>query len=136
MRIEKFGHCCLLVAEDGIRMLLDPGTYSRGFDALTGLAAVLVTHQHQDHVDLSRLAGLLAATPRVRLVVDEGTAAIWLAAAAGTARRWSTPATSSTSTACRCTCSATSMPSCTPTSRSCRTSGTSSPVACFTRATR
>lgn len=76
MRIEKFGHSCLLVAEDGVRVLLDPGTYSRGFDVLTGLAAVLLTHQHQDHVDLSRLPGLLAANPRARLVVDEGTAAI------------------------------------------------------------
>lgn len=74
MRIRKLGHSCLLLEEDGTRLLLDPGGFSRGFEELEGLAAVLVTHQHGDHVDPDRLRPLLARNPDARLVVDEGTA--------------------------------------------------------------
>lgn len=74
MRLTKFGHSCLLVEEGRARMLLDPGTLSGGFEELEGLAALLFTHQHPDHLDLERLRGLLDRNPRVRLVSDEGSA--------------------------------------------------------------
>ena len=60
MRLTKFGHSCLLVEEQGARMLLDPGTLSDGFEELQGLTAILYTHQHADHLDPARLPGLLA----------------------------------------------------------------------------
>ena len=69
MRITHLGHACLLVETDGARLLIDPGTYST-FEDLQDLDSVLVTHQHADHVDAPRLATLLAANPRARLVVD------------------------------------------------------------------
>ncbi|HEV7824018.1 MAG TPA: MBL fold metallo-hydrolase [Mycobacteriales bacterium] len=75
MQVQKFGHSCLLVSEGDARVLLDPGTYSRGFEELRGLTAVLVTHQHPDHCDLDRLGPLLAANPGARVYTDEGTAA-------------------------------------------------------------
>jgi L-ascorbate metabolism protein UlaG (beta-lactamase superfamily) len=68
MKLTHLGHACLLVETD-VRLLIDPGTMS-DFAALTGLDAVLVTHQHTDHVDIERLAGLLAANAGARLVVD------------------------------------------------------------------
>ena len=68
MKLTHLGHACLLVETD-VRMLVDPGTMS-DFAALTGLDAVLVTHQHPDHVDVERVAALLAANPGARLVVD------------------------------------------------------------------
>ena len=73
MRLTKFGHSCLLVEEGRARMLFDPGTLS-GFEELEGLTAVLVTHQHNDHLDRDRLRGLLDRSPRVRVVSDEGSA--------------------------------------------------------------
>jgi L-ascorbate metabolism protein UlaG (beta-lactamase superfamily) len=74
MEITHFGHSCLLLDTGAARLLLDPGAFSTGFEALTGLDAVLVTHQHFDHLDLDRLAPLLRANPDARLVVDAGTA--------------------------------------------------------------
>ena len=75
MLITKFGHACLLV-EDGIgRLLLDPGMFSTGFEELTGLTAVLITHQHADHVDPDKLPALLERNPEAVLHADEGTAA-------------------------------------------------------------
>jgi L-ascorbate metabolism protein UlaG (beta-lactamase superfamily) len=72
MELTHLGHACLLVETD-VRLLVDPGTMS-DFGAVTDLAAVLVTHQHPDHLDASRLAALLAANPGARLVVDPDTA--------------------------------------------------------------
>lgn len=74
MELQKFGHSCLLVTAGDGRVLIDPGTFSSGFDALDGLTAILVTHQHADHVDLDRLQPLLERNPGVRLVADVATA--------------------------------------------------------------
>ena len=74
MRLTKFGHSCLLVEEGGARMLLDPGSFSEGFETLEGLTAVCLTHQHVDHVDPERVRPLLDRNPGVRVVSDEGSA--------------------------------------------------------------
>jgi L-ascorbate metabolism protein UlaG (beta-lactamase superfamily) len=74
MRITKFRHSCLLVEEGDARLLLDPGSYSAGFEQLTGLTAVLVTHQHADHLDVDKLPALLERNPQAVLHTDAGTA--------------------------------------------------------------
>ena len=74
MQVTHFGHSCVLLDTGSARLLVDPGTFSRGFEGLTHLDAVLVTHQHPDHLDPERLPALLAANPDARLVVDIGTA--------------------------------------------------------------
>ena len=74
MRITHYGHSCLLLDTGAARLLIDPGTLSSGFESLTGLDAVLVTHQHADHLDPERLAPLLRANPDALLLVDAGTA--------------------------------------------------------------
>lgn len=74
MRLRKLGHACLLVDTGSARILLDPGTFSAGLDDVDGLTAVLVTHQHADHVDVARLPQLLAANPDAQLVADVATA--------------------------------------------------------------
>lgn len=74
MRITKFGHSCALVEEAGTRLLLDPGNLSSGFEDLTGLSAVLITHQHPDHLDVDSVRRLRAANPDAPIVADEGSA--------------------------------------------------------------
>jgi L-ascorbate metabolism protein UlaG (beta-lactamase superfamily) len=75
VQIVHFGQSCVLVETGTARLLLDPGVYSAGFTELTGLDAILVTHQHPDHLDLEALPALLAANPAARLLVDSGSAA-------------------------------------------------------------
>jgi L-ascorbate metabolism protein UlaG (beta-lactamase superfamily) len=72
MKLTHLGHACLLAETDGARMLFDPGVLS-AFDDIRDLDAVLVTHQHADHLDPARLGPLLTANPGARLWVDEDT---------------------------------------------------------------
>jgi L-ascorbate metabolism protein UlaG (beta-lactamase superfamily) len=74
MRTTHFGHSCVLLDTGAARLLIDPGAFADGFDGLTGLDAVLVTHQHPDHLDVERLRPLLRANPGARLLVDAGSA--------------------------------------------------------------
>ena len=74
MQLQKFGHSCLLVESADARVLIDPGTFSSGFEALDGLSAVLITHQHPDHVDVGRLPALLERNPSMQVVADPATA--------------------------------------------------------------
>jgi L-ascorbate metabolism protein UlaG (beta-lactamase superfamily) len=76
MQLRKFGHSCLLVSSGDGRVLIDPGTFSSGFEDLDGLTAVLITHQHPDHLDVGRLEPLLERNPDARLVTDVGTAQV------------------------------------------------------------
>jgi len=76
VQIVHFGHSCVLAETGSARLLIDPGSFSSGFEELSGLDAILVTHAHPDHLDTDRLPALLAANPGAELVVDAGSAGI------------------------------------------------------------
>lgn len=76
MKLTKFEHSCVLIEDGDARILIDPGNFSTGFDTLTGLTAVLVTHQHPDHVDVERLPAVLDRNPGVPVYSDPGTATV------------------------------------------------------------
>lgn len=54
MRITKFGHASVRIEYDGRSVVLDPGVFTDP-EALDGVDAVLVTHEHPDHYDPERL---------------------------------------------------------------------------------
>ena len=74
MRVTHLGHACLLVETADRRILIDPGSFSRGFEQLTGLDAILVTHNHFDHFDPERVAALVRANPSTPVHTDPLTA--------------------------------------------------------------
>lgn len=75
MKLQKFGHCCVLATEAGSGLLIDPGCFSTGLETLSGLTGILVTHVHDDHLDIGRLQALLASNPGARIVSDVASAA-------------------------------------------------------------
>jgi L-ascorbate metabolism protein UlaG (beta-lactamase superfamily) len=74
MQLTHYGHACVLVETGSARLLIDPGTLSSDFESLRELDAVLITHQHADHVDLSKLPALLALNATAVLLADPGSA--------------------------------------------------------------
>lgn len=74
MQLTHFGHSCVLADFGHTSLLFDPGTFSHGFEGITGLSAVVITHQHPDHVDAGRLPALLDANPNATLYADAQTA--------------------------------------------------------------
>lgn len=84
MQLTRFGHAAVLVDAADSRILIDPGNFSADDTfALTGLEAIIVTHQHADHVDRERLPQLVAGNPGARLLA-EGETASQLGEVAGT----------------------------------------------------
>jgi L-ascorbate metabolism protein UlaG (beta-lactamase superfamily) len=60
MRVTKYEHACVRLEHDGRVLVIDPGEWT-GAAAVAGADAVLITHEHPDHFDPAKLAGLAAA---------------------------------------------------------------------------
>ncbi len=70
MLLTKFGHSCVRLEKDGARLVLDPGIWA-GPDVLAEANAVLVTHEHVDHVDDESVRAALTADTDLRLWASE-----------------------------------------------------------------
>jgi L-ascorbate metabolism protein UlaG (beta-lactamase superfamily) len=70
MRITHLGHAAVLAETDGARILIDPGNVSDAWHSLTDLDAVLVTHQHPDHLDPQNLPALVKANPSANVLLE------------------------------------------------------------------
>lgn len=60
MKIQKLLHSCLLVEDNGKRILIDPGSWSFGPDFLDintvgKIDAIFITHSHQDHFNAKNI---------------------------------------------------------------------------------
>jgi L-ascorbate metabolism protein UlaG (beta-lactamase superfamily) len=66
MRLTKLGHSCVRLEKDGAVLVIDPGVWS-GPDVLAGAHAVLVTHEHPDHLDAAAIRAALEADPGLHL---------------------------------------------------------------------
>jgi len=74
MNLTRLGHACLLVETPSTRILIDPGNFSSSWHGLTGLDAILITHQHPDHVDVDNIGTVIGANSEARLIVEPAVA--------------------------------------------------------------
>lgn len=75
MRITKREHACLVVDLDGHHLVVDPGSFTEPF-SVENLSAIVVTHEHPDHVTPEHLDRLLSrADSAVALFAPPGVAA-------------------------------------------------------------
>ena len=75
VKITRMGHAALLVEAAETRILIDPGVLSvdAAFE-LEDLDAIVVTHQHPDHLDQERIGRLLERNALAALLCDSETA--------------------------------------------------------------
>jgi L-ascorbate metabolism protein UlaG (beta-lactamase superfamily) len=69
VRITKYTHSCVRLAGDGV-LVVDPGEWSER-SALDGADAVLITHEHPDHLDLAALTEAVERNPGLRVYAHE-----------------------------------------------------------------
>lgn len=79
LTLTFWGHACVRLERAGRRLVIDPGAFS-DLAVLDDADAVLVTHEHGDHVHAGRVAAALADRPEVEVwttatVVDQVLAA-------------------------------------------------------------
>lgn len=75
MKLTKYTHACVRLEKEGRVLVLDPGTFSECAEALDGADAVLVTHEHADHIDKAAVAGALGDNPGLELFGPEAVSA-------------------------------------------------------------
>jgi L-ascorbate metabolism protein UlaG (beta-lactamase superfamily) len=64
--LTKLGHACVRLEKYDARLVIDPGIWA-GPDVLQGAAAILITHEHVDHVDEAAVRSALSAEPGLQL---------------------------------------------------------------------
>ncbi|GGW09434.1 MBL fold metallo-hydrolase [Streptomyces capoamus] len=62
MKLTKKSHACVRLEKEGRTLVIDPGAFSEE-DAALGADVILVTHEHPDHFDESRLRAALEHNP-------------------------------------------------------------------------
>jgi len=79
VRLTRWGHACVRLDDDARHLLIDPGTPAELGPALDGAGAILVTHEHVDHVAVDEVARAVSAgtplwgpAPVVALLRDAG----------------------------------------------------------------
>lgn len=70
MKITKLGHCCLLVEDNGKKILTDPGAWTTEQNEIKGLDIVLITHEHADHFHIDSLKIVLANNPNAIVITN------------------------------------------------------------------
>ena len=88
MKLTKYTHACVRLEKDGGGVIvLDPGTFSEAAEAMEGAQAVLVTHEHPDHLDTAAVVEALEGDPGLVLYAPESVAGKLRAEAPGAAAR-------------------------------------------------
>ena len=63
MRVTKHEHATLRIDESGDSLIIDPGSFTMPLDDLSGVVAVVLTHEHPDHWTPEHLDRILRAAP-------------------------------------------------------------------------
>ncbi|OII07125.1 MBL fold metallo-hydrolase [Curtobacterium sp. MCBA15_008] len=62
MELTKYNHATVVLEQDDTTLVIDPGTFTpEAADLARAAAAVLVTHEHFDHLDIEAVRSALAA---------------------------------------------------------------------------
>jgi L-ascorbate metabolism protein UlaG (beta-lactamase superfamily) len=71
VKLTKYSHSCVRLDGDGRSLALDPGVFSEVAAAIDGVQAVLITHEHPDHVAVDELTGAAERNPNLRIYAPQ-----------------------------------------------------------------
>jgi L-ascorbate metabolism protein UlaG (beta-lactamase superfamily) len=68
VEMTKHEHACVAFEKEGASFVIDPGSFSQNAaDIVSGAEAILLTHEHFDHVHEAAINAALAARPDLRV---------------------------------------------------------------------
>ena len=67
MKIEKHGHACLVLTQGNNKLVIDPGSYTESMAGLSGVVAVVITHQHDDHCFSAQVSAIKSSNPDAKI---------------------------------------------------------------------
>jgi len=74
MKINKLGHCCLIIETNGKRIMTDPGGDTfvdpNLKNSAKNISVVLITHEHQDHLHIDSLKKVLENNPQAIVITN------------------------------------------------------------------
>lgn len=68
MKLTKFEHACFVVEQNNQSIIVDPGEFSTDLVIPDNVIAVIITHEHQDHLSEAHLAAIIAKNPEAIIV--------------------------------------------------------------------
>ena len=68
MKITKFEHACFVVEQDGQSLIVDPGGYTTDLVIPKVVVAVMITHEHPDHLDKNLLRAVTDKNPEAVVI--------------------------------------------------------------------
>jgi L-ascorbate metabolism protein UlaG (beta-lactamase superfamily) len=76
MKITKLGHSSLLVKEGKAVLAVDPGKFGAAFKDQNNINAVILSHEHFDHLDVALIKSILKNNPKAIVVSNSAVGAI------------------------------------------------------------
>lgn len=70
MKVTKLGHCCLIIDINGVRFLTDPGNYTTAQDSAERIDAIVISHEHTDHLHVESLKTVLQHNPDAIVITN------------------------------------------------------------------
>ncbi|HSX35415.1 MAG TPA: MBL fold metallo-hydrolase [Patescibacteria group bacterium] len=67
MKLTKYGHACIVLEEQGQKLVIDPGIMTPELGDVSGVVAIVITHGHADHVTKEHLDAILSASPGAKI---------------------------------------------------------------------
>lgn len=77
MKIKKLGHCCFVAEpKEGVRIMTDPGAFSTLQNEEKNINAILITHEHSDHLHIDSLKKVLENNPNAIVITNTAVGAL------------------------------------------------------------
>jgi len=75
MKLTKYEHSCLVISKGDATLVIDPGSFTTPLTDVSGVVAIVITHEHADHWTAEQLTRLLDRNPSARILGPAGVAA-------------------------------------------------------------
>lgn len=76
MKIQKIGHCCLVIKDQGKIILTDPGAFTEAQNNIFGIDIILITHEHSDHFHIASVKAILKNSPQAVVITNTAVGAL------------------------------------------------------------